>query len=57
MNPDDLKSVAAALGLTGRGLADALDVNERTYRRWISGDVPIPRTVWLACEALLKRRM
>lgn len=55
MTADDLKSTAAALGLSGRGLARALDVNEKTYRRWIKGDVPIPRTVELACEALARR--
>jgi plasmid maintenance system antidote protein VapI len=55
MTPADLKSTAAALGLSGRGLARALQVNEKTYRRWISGEVPIPHTVALACEALANR--
>jgi hypothetical protein len=54
MTPAVLKSTAAALGLSGRGLAAALDVNERTYRRWLEG-APIPHTVALACEALLAR--
>lgn len=55
MTPDNLRNAATALGLSGRGLARALDVNEKTYRRWISGEVPIPHTVALACEALARR--
>lgn len=55
MTPVELRAAAAALGLSGRGLARALGVNEKTYRRWSKGEVPIPRTVELACEALARR--
>lgn len=55
MTPDALRAAATALGLSGRGLARALDVNEKTYRRWITGEVAIPHTVALACEALQSR--
>jgi transcriptional regulator with XRE-family HTH domain len=53
MTPEALKASAAALGLSGRGLARELGVNEKTYRRWIKGTSRIPRTVELACQALL----
>jgi plasmid maintenance system antidote protein VapI len=56
MTPADLRATAAALGLKGRGLARALGVNERTYRRWLDGSTPIPQTVALACEALIARQ-
>ena len=55
MTPDDLRATAKALDLSGRGLAAALGYNERTYRRWLAGG-PIPKSVLLACEALLARR-
>lgn len=53
MTPDALRAAPKALGLSGRGLARALDVNEKTYRRWIAGDVPIPRSVAMAVQAML----
>lgn len=55
MTPTELRETTAKLGLTGRGLAAALNVNERTYRRWLEG-APIPRVAELACEALLARQ-
>ena len=53
MTPDALRAAPKALGLSGRGLARLLDVHEKTYRRWIAGDVPIPRSVALAVQAML----
>jgi len=53
MTPDALGAAPAALGLSGRGLARLLDVNEKTYRRWVSGEWPIPRSVALAVQAML----
>lgn len=35
-------------GLSQRGAAKALEINERTMRKYVSGDAPIPRTVELA---------
>ena len=54
MTPTDLRATAAALGLPGRGLARALGVNERTYRRWLDGSTPIPRRVELHCLEMVK---
>lgn len=53
MTPAQLRAVPAALGLSGRGLASLLDVNEKTWRRWVSGQVPIPRSVVYAVQAML----
>ena len=35
-------------GLSQRGAAKALDINERTMRKYIAGDSKIPKTVELA---------
>lgn len=37
-------------------LAQALDVSERTVRRWAAGTSPVPRDVWLEINALLSAR-
>jgi pyocin large subunit-like protein len=53
MTPAALRAAPAALGLSGRGLARLLDVNEKTFRRWIAGEQPIPRSVEIAVSAML----
>jgi plasmid maintenance system antidote protein VapI len=35
-------------GLSQRGAAKALEINERTMRKYVSGDSKIPKTVELA---------
>lgn len=47
MTPDLLERIGSTLyGLGWKGqLATDLDVNDRTLRRWISGDMPIPSGV------------
>jgi hypothetical protein len=37
-------------------LARDLNVTDRTVRRWIAGDVPIPHSLWTELRALLKAR-
>jgi len=54
MTPTALRAAPAALGLSGRGLARLLDVNEKTWRRWVAGQVPIPRSVTLVVQAMLE---
>ncbi len=56
MTPTDLRTSATSLGLAGRGRARELGVNEKTYRRWVKGEIEIPATVALAVECLLRRR-
>jgi predicted transcriptional regulator len=41
----------ARAGLTQRGAARALGINERTVRRYCAGHF-VPRVVWLALERL-----
>jgi hypothetical protein len=40
-----LKRVLARAALSQRGAAKLLEINERTMRRYISGEQPIPRIV------------
>ena len=37
-----IRSAMDATGLSARGLAASIGVDERTMRRWQSGDAPIP---------------
>ena len=37
-------------------LAQALDVSERTVRRWVAGSSPVPDDVWTEIGALLSDR-
>lgn len=53
MTPNELRAAPAALGVSGRGLARVLDVNEKTFRRWGTGELPIPRSVQIAVAAML----
>ena len=39
-------------GLSQRGAAKALEINERTMRKYVSGDSKIPKTVELALRYL-----
>lgn len=41
-------------GLTQRGAARALGINERTVRRYAAGE-PVPTVVWIALRALETR--
>jgi len=50
-NPADFRAALARAGLTQRGAARALEINERTVRRYAAG-TPVPRVVWLALERL-----
>lgn len=44
----ELKEMLSACGLTQRGAAKSLGINERTMRRYIAGDLQIPVVVELA---------
>lgn len=41
------------LGLSQRGLAKVLDIDERTVRRYISGELKMPRVFQIAVSCLL----
>jgi DNA-binding transcriptional regulator YdaS (Cro superfamily) len=38
-------------------LARALDINERTVRRWASGEAPVPAGVWLDISEIIGERI
>lgn len=42
MTPDELRDTLKRLGLTQTGAARILRVEDRSVRRWISGERPIP---------------
>jgi DNA-binding XRE family transcriptional regulator len=54
MTPAHFRTALARAGLTQRGAAKALEINERTVRRYCAG-YPVPRVVWLALERLATR--
>lgn len=49
MTPTRFRTCLAALRWSQRGLADALDMDERQVRRWATGDyaIPVPVAAWL----------
>jgi DNA-binding XRE family transcriptional regulator len=48
MNAAQLKKVLKAANLSQRAAAKEIDINERTMRKYVSGELAIPRTVELA---------
>ncbi len=56
MNQQQLMAAIAQLNLTQASLARALDISDRTMRRYVAGDAPIPRVVELAVKYLLALR-
>jgi hypothetical protein len=54
MTAPQLQRLLDRAGLSQRGAAKALDINERTMRKYCAGDSAIPKTVALAvrCQFL-----
>ena len=48
----EFRDALAALGLSQRGAATALQISDRQVRYYASGQDDIPRVVWLALDAL-----
>ena len=53
---DKIRAQLDKCGLSQRGAARELDLDERTMRRYCAGDLPVPRVVdyalrWLAAQA------
>lgn len=55
-DPDRLRALLAAAGLSQRAAARELGIDAREMRRYCSGDLPVPRVVWLALERLADAR-
>lgn len=53
MTPDRFRECLTLLRWSQRGLAEALECDDRLVRRWASGDADIPPSVaaWLAALA------
>ena len=51
-----LADLLGAAGLSQRAAAKALGINERTMRRYCSGDAAVPRVIVLALERLRDTR-
>jgi len=47
-----LQKLLDRAGLSQRGAAKALGINERTMRKYVAGDAEIPRVVELAVRCL-----
>ena len=59
MKPDDIRTARKTLGLTGKGLAEALRMGKwgwQTISKWENGDVPVPGPAQIAIECLLERK-
>jgi plasmid maintenance system antidote protein VapI len=52
MTAGQLQKLLDRAGISQRGAAKALDINERTMRKYVAGDAAIPRTVELAAKYL-----
>lgn len=50
----ELQELIEAAGLTQRELAKMLNINERTMRRYVLGELPIPKVVELAVICLVE---
>jgi hypothetical protein len=55
MTAKKLQDLLDRAGISQRGAAAKLQINERTMRRYVSGDAPIPFIVWLACKYLWEK--
>lgn len=58
MSPDDLRTARRALGLSQRGLAEALRLGAhggQTVSEWERGVRPVPGPAQVAIEGLLER--
>lgn len=50
MTPDDFRAHLSRLGYSQAGFARLMKVDERTVRRWGTGDTPIPESVRMLLE-------
>lgn len=45
MSPDQLRKLLDKAGLSQRGAARQLEIDERTMRKYCAGDLPVPRVI------------
>ncbi|MET4483154.1 MULTISPECIES: hypothetical protein [unclassified Bradyrhizobium] len=56
MTPERYGEVIKKLGLSQVKAAEFLDYDPRTSRRWISGDLAIPKAVAMLLELMVKTK-
>lgn len=56
MNATELRALLESAGLSQRGAARLLDIDERTMRRYCSGDLPIPNVIVLALRQVIDQK-
>jgi len=57
MTPADYRKTIDQLGLSQRGAGRFLGVDERTSRRWVSGEAAIPVAVALLLRLMVKFKL
>ncbi len=55
MQATRMREMLKECGLTQRGAARKLGVNERTMRHWLAGDNAIPKMAFMALETIIKK--
>jgi len=55
MTANQLRKLIEGGLISQREAAECLDINERTVRRYLAGDAPIPRIVELAAKYLWEK--
>jgi hypothetical protein len=56
MGPERYAEVIAKLGLSQVAAAEFLGYDPRTSRRWISGELPVPKVVAMLLELMVKTK-
>lgn len=57
MSPERYAQVIAKLGLSQTKAAEFLGFDPRTSRRWISGELAVPKTVAMLLELMVKLKV
>lgn len=57
MTPRQLGTFLKSAGLTQSGAARELGISDRNMRRYVAGDLPVPRVVELALRYIALQRM
>ena len=55
MTPKQLRATLASIGLSQRAAARLLDINDRTMRKYVAGDLVIPELLVWALRGLAQR--
>lgn len=54
MTQKELKAALKALGLTQMGASRLFGVDGRTVRKWVAGDAPVPGSVALCLNLMIR---